>query len=387
MKALRNKITAALIALAVLTLTIIACGGNGGETAAPAATPAATPASNAGSQPTLPERTTVPTLNIPTSSEPTSEPAPEPTSAPPSVAATHTPTAPETKDSQPTPTRATNSNLIYQEPRCTNAMMFALQEWYDDPEGYEANGFGPETAKNILDKVIEYNRDCEENEVKAEVTALSKCKTNQMKGIRANTDKDRSSTFRGRVFFHPTDMETYEKGLPRIHLNFDIMPMTNNEPGCWLYLNKDLFWRIADGNGTGETGRYNNFAPECDDLLRTQIEQKAQENPKFKADTVLAAIESVQGHKTETCSETVNNKKLWRAQPQNNPVEGCKIQQNTGLKADTIVINWNWEERHHEYKPGDGSVCWIAERTEEADNPWHWTRYGPEGERILLFQE
>lgn len=395
MKALRNKITAALLALAVLTLTIIACGGgNGSETAVPSATSTPEAQSDAGSQPGIP--TSIPITPIPTPTSTPSEPTPEPTDEAPRVK-TKAPGEPDRGNPTPTPeAKPGNNPELYSMPDCINAMIDGFKDWHEKSEGFKSKGFSPGRAQKILDQITETNDDCRKNRIQAKVTANgeSHCKGPGSTRMLGNIASSKYRDWRLPTQFQDTTMGKGDYNTLKMHLNFDIMPIAN-APGCWLYDQGDLFWRIADTegdvpnwrpNGEGhipdvDIGRYNHYNPECDRETRRQIEQKAGSPQGFKADSVATIITQIQG--TKTCSESIDYQPIWGMTPQAEPAEGCGTRQETGIKENQIVINWNWE-KNQERKPGDGSVCWIAERNDENSNEWSWTRYNEDGKETKI---
>lgn len=371
---LRNKITAALLALAVLTLTIISCGGDEQETVQTPTTPPSTAASGNRSLPVLPTTTPYPTFVLPT---PTVYQEPDAGSTPGATAGA-TPEAtredPGLESLEPTaaPTPGSISREVEYQYDCINAMTQAFVSWhYND---FEERGFIFSTAQQILDRVLESNQDCQDRGIQAVVATDDEptCMTKILLNGDALALRKHTADPRSRIF-GPTQMIGFRDGNILFQINFEVMPV-QHVAGCWLYRFGKLGWVVADGKGTGEQGVYTHFAPECDNALRLWLENRKQ----FKVDWVATGVDTVECHS-----------KYWTPKPVHAANMGCPVQAETGVTPDgEIVINWstNKDEAWEWYMPGDGSVCWVGTPTKNPQDPWDWYGYDENGAKISQFE-
>lgn len=417
MKPLSAKVIATLLTLALIALA--ACGGASEATEAPAtANPApttqaqATPTfafSDPANRITVPAATPTPlpeadmqataeaeeAANYPRLRTPgplaeaTPEPAPDPTE-PPFVVSI----SPAVDDAL---------SGIYVQPDCLTHYRNMLVDWYWDGEPFYGipetldeiwlledladrayNEFGPDVAEELWEEFLEDRTDCISEGLTARFADDYVCHTGQMNGRSPGADIVRGNP--DRFMFPLTKMRGDNELLTsqEIFLNFDRMP-GYDAPGCWYYhgQNSIWYWRVADGEGTGDRGKNTFYAPVCDFLLRKEITDKILEGEDIAPEDVQEFRDNIRRNEnfdecsTHTIPTAGYTAYFWNIHPSGSASAGCPVQEPTGVtSAGNYVVNWNPAED----PPGDGTVCWVR-----YSSTGQWKGYAADEAAVPLF--
>lgn len=216
--------------------------------------------------------------------------------------------------------------------------------------------FGPEVAWKMSGEFLEERPDCREEGWGPEFSLEAECVGLDVGSVQIG---NAFVVWEGAREKSARVLSSRKDEWGNILLHFSRMPLQEGS-GCWYYRASDETWVWVVRKGSKvENGVDNPDLSGCDSLLKAELRRLPA---GFSLADVGRAVDRVVGV-GRGCQTS-----FWRVFPRLEPDEGCGVDSETGdLGEGGRVVHW-----HEDYRPYDGAVCWVLERS------WGlWKVYGP----------